>query len=88
MTRAVRLGENPLIGPPELWRIMTKRLVMTMSTIALAVTGALIPNAAFADDGTESLASSDRGTSGEYAHTDRGTSWESYLTLRRGTSWE
>jgi hypothetical protein len=104
MTVAVRLGEDALNGPPELWRTMTKRLMMTMSTIALAVTGALVPNAAFAGDDSDTVSESavssgDRGTSWECARTDRGgagglvrtdrgTSWESHDTLTRGTSWE
>jgi hypothetical protein len=101
MTVAVRLGEDALNGPPELWRTMTKRLMMTMSTIALAVTGALVPNAAFAGDDSDTVSESavssgDRGTSWECARggagglvrTDRGTSWEIYDTLSRGTSWE
>lgn len=81
---------------------MTKRLVMMVPTIALALTGALVPNAAFgADDTTSrsglSVARTDggtswefhaRGTSWELGHSDRGTSWESYDTLNRGTSWE
>ncbi len=78
---------------------MTKRCATTMSMIALAVTGALMPNAAFAaDDAGQSsefsVASTDegtflaaRGTSWEIGHTDRGRSWGSYDTLR-GTSWE
>lgn len=70
---------------------MTKRLAMTMSTIALAGTGALVPNAAFAGTDTArnsdfSVSRTDGGTSWK-AHADRGTSWDSYATLR-GTSWE
>ena len=73
---------------------MTKRLMMTMSTIALAVTGALLPNAAFAGDGSDTISESSvssgdrRGGAGGLVRTDRGTSWEIYDTLSRGTSWE
>lgn len=60
---------------------MTKRLVLTLSTIALAITGALIPNAASAESG-------DMSSQFATPSSDRGSSWKNCDTLRRGTSWE